>query len=198
MGRNGHVGLYIESPVFLECVSRRSPGLRWDRHALRHNAQRSPLFGGSNIYSLRLYEATWLFSLSLLPSSPSPVLHSAYLPPLPKRTSVWRGNLRANALHAPQKAPTTEEKADGSARRGDPQAAGGWGLYGTGPWGLGKSRGIRVSGHLCRIRCPELRSLGHSAAHPDQTLLGRASLLETDLGRPRLLLRNFGEKCRGP
>lgn len=78
-----------------------------------------------------------------------------------------------------------------------PPGVGAFYLKGTGPWRLGKRRGIPVSGRLCRIRCPELRSLGDSAAYPDQTLLGRASLLETDLSRLPLLLRKFGEKSRG-
>lgn len=78
-----------------------------------------------------------------------------------------------------------------------PPGVGAFYLKGTGPWRLGKRRGIPVSGRLCRIRCPELRSLGDSAAYRDQTLLGRASLLETNLSRLPLLLRKFGEKSRG-
>lgn len=46
------------------------------------------------------------FSLSLLPSSPSPVLPWAFLPPLPERPGVWRENLRANAHQPLEKLPS--------------------------------------------------------------------------------------------
>lgn len=121
-------------------------------------------------------------------------------PAAPSR-EAWRLARKSTCKRAPapRKASITQEELMGARGAGTrrPPGVGAFYLKGTGPWRLGKRRGIPVSGRLCRIRCPELRYLGDSAAYPDQTLLGRASLLETDLSRLPLLLRKFGEKSRG-